>query len=617
MPRLPTAQDLGVVEPVSTRPIRGYDATRVSNAETQATGIEKSAIAGETEGFQQLGTGIASFGEHEQNLQDSLAVASGGSQLLQTKIALDHQFENDPDYSTWADRYGAAMANAKASALSGISGADAKAKASISYDNTIANAVSSIQEKAHVRSNQARAASVLNLGENAMSSAESNPYDGQSAEGLYNNQIQAIDAAVGSGALNAIEAQNYKVKFKEDFARRLLRGLPPQQRDQALGIGAPSTLGTAPVTPEPGPMADMISSAATAQGVDPNLALRTAQIESSMGRNLGTRGNIFQLGPSEWQASGGGDMTDVPTQVRNGLTFLKTSQDQLAANLGRQPEPWETYLAHQQGVAGATALLNAPADASAAATVQSAGNPQPTASISGNAPYGSGLTGSATAGQFRDAWKTAFQGTATRGPTNLLPSGAVIANSTGKLPSSYDISFGDSIAVGGIRHAGVNGAEADSQTGADQSGTARVNAPPSEVLRRINDYITANPGDLKGKNVLLSSGASNNPDDVYIVGAQLLALKDAGANVTVLGVGTKSSFVGVNDKIKEFANATGANFVPLANVGADGVHPTNYRAVLSAATGSPVPANAAGTGTPVGALRPSRPRRLFSRRDRA
>jgi hypothetical protein len=102
-----------------------------------------------------------------------------------------------------------------------------------------------------------------------------------------------------------------------------------------------------------------IADAAIQEGVSPNLALTTASIESGMGRNLGSRGNIFQLGGPE-KASVGGMGDDVDSQVQGGVQFLAQKQKEIGAALGREPQPWEVYLAHQQGTGGAAALLAHP-----------------------------------------------------------------------------------------------------------------------------------------------------------------------------------------------------------------------------------------------------------------
>jgi len=123
--------------------------------------------------------------------------------------------------------------------------------------------------------------------------------------------------------------------------------------------------GLPPVTSQPnlvrgGATQTRISQEASKAGLDPATILAFADIESSMGSNLGRRGNIFQLGQSEWAAAGGGPMGDTETDIKNGLSDIKKREADLTAALGRKPEGWELYLAHQQGVGGAISLLTNP-----------------------------------------------------------------------------------------------------------------------------------------------------------------------------------------------------------------------------------------------------------------
>lgn len=117
-------------------------------------------------------------------------------------------------------------------------------------------------------------------------------------------------------------------------------------------------------------------------------------------------------------------------------------------------------------------------------------------------------------------------------------------------------------------------------------GTGVVGASPKAVL----DSITGLPDDqVKGRDVVLSGGASNNPAQASLVYDQVQALKAKGANsVTVVGVGDRPDFQGVNDQLAIVSGRSGAKFVPLdtTQLGPDRVHPTQqgYRTLLAAAT---------------------------------
>ena len=122
-----------------------------------------------------------------------------------------------------------------------------------------------------------------------------------------------------------------------------------------------------------GAMAQQIASEAQKQGVDPSTALTIWSAEGGVTNPAAKNPNssatgIFQHLDSTWQAQGGTDQDrfDAGRQVQLGVALAKQNNDALAKDLGRQPQPWEVYLVHQQGIEGATALLHADPNASAA-----------------------------------------------------------------------------------------------------------------------------------------------------------------------------------------------------------------------------------------------------------
>lgn len=115
-----------------------------------------------------------------------------------------------------------------------------------------------------------------------------------------------------------------------------------------------------------GSMGELIASAASLVGVDPETMLRIAQLESSMNpaaRNeTSSAGGLFQFTDSTASQYGlHGDLRFDPWQAS--LAASRLARDNIAIlrrGLGRDPEPWEVYLAHQQGAGGALRLLREP-----------------------------------------------------------------------------------------------------------------------------------------------------------------------------------------------------------------------------------------------------------------
>jgi hypothetical protein len=109
-------------------------------------------------------------------------------------------------------------------------------------------------------------------------------------------------------------------------------------------------------------VADMAALEARRQGLSPRLAVTTASIESTLGQNKVNPDSravgVYQFLPAAWAEMGGGDRFDDAQNITHGVTYLRKSAASLRRTLGRDPEDWQAYLAHQQGSNGARALLS-------------------------------------------------------------------------------------------------------------------------------------------------------------------------------------------------------------------------------------------------------------------
>jgi hypothetical protein len=145
-----------------------------------------------------------------------------------------------------------------------------------------------------------------------------------------------------------------------------------------------------------------------------------------------------------------------------------------------------------------------------------------------------------------------------------------------------DLSIGDSIAKG-LQDLG----------GAGIGGDARVGAMPGEVLRKVKKL--AESGTLKDKNVVLSSGLSNDPQasEFKNIEEQLKVLKSTGAHITLLGVSNENAELApFNDRLKALAEKYGATFAPLPSTEFSDkkhhIHPSSkelYKNIVEANTG--------------------------------
>lgn len=380
--QLPSFQDLGFAAPQPTGQIATIrEASPMAQAEeTLGQGLERAGIAAETYGV---------FTRMAQNRMDR---AMADSALSGQVIRLNEQLktETDPDkIAAIGGQYQGALADA-ANAFSDPQAAtfwaaqrahvvdqgqaDAALRGTqVARENYAVGIQSQLDD--HVRLGAAASdpaafpVAMQAIADLTDAGRQSGALPPEAAYRLKNMATQKLvagraDALIGQNQPTAaLQLLDQNVAALDPATAESLRARA-QAVQQRLAVGAATDAIWRQNGGQAAALSDDVPSAivneAQAQGVDPNLALASAQIESGMGARLGTRGNIFQLGPDEWSAAGGGTMGDVATDVHNGVAHLGKVQNALAQSLGRAPTPAETYLGLQQGSAGAAALLQNP-----------------------------------------------------------------------------------------------------------------------------------------------------------------------------------------------------------------------------------------------------------------
>jgi len=120
--------------------------------------------------------------------------------------------------------------------------------------------------------------------------------------------------------------------------------------------------------PQPQDIEAKIRAAAAAKNVDPDLALRIAQAESSGRADVknprSTAQGLFQVIDDTWKRYGGkpGMKTDVDENIRVGTDILADNTQKLRQMLGRDPQGHEVYAAHFFGPGTAKYVLQAEPD---------------------------------------------------------------------------------------------------------------------------------------------------------------------------------------------------------------------------------------------------------------
>ncbi len=157
------------------------------------------------------------------------------------------------------------------------------------------------------------------------------------------------------------------------------------------------------------PIGDLIRQRARAAGEDGDTAVTIAMLESRLDPRAdnpaSTASGVFQFmqGPrTAWAKYGGGDPFDAELNVTRGIRLLGENRASLRRALRREPEPWELYLAHQQGAGGARQLLGDPTRPAVDA-LRAAGVRSPVEAIRLN-----GGRADMTAGEFAGLWRRKF-----------------------------------------------------------------------------------------------------------------------------------------------------------------------------------------------------------------
>lgn len=110
----------------------------------------------------------------------------------------------------------------------------------------------------------------------------------------------------------------------------------------------------------------LVEAAARSEGVSPEALLAIANLESSGNVNAqnprSSASGLFQFVDSTAREYGltGSKRNDPTAQAYAAAKMMATNSRSLERSLGREPSPGELYLAHQQGLGGATALLKNP-----------------------------------------------------------------------------------------------------------------------------------------------------------------------------------------------------------------------------------------------------------------
>jgi hypothetical protein len=231
----------------------------------------------------------------------------------------------------------------------------------------------------------------------------------QMLAGLGNTLMSAYD----QGRKRLAEEQERQAALEMNSINLSNLGMPQQQQSPMQQQAPLASLGAAPQEQKLPQFAamqgsqpnqsirDMVKRQETASGLPAGFLTRTAEIESGFNPNAknpnSSASGLFQFINSTAKQYGLSNPLDPEASTRAVTQLALDNRKTLLPVLGREPQQWELYLAHQQGGGGAAKLLANP-------------NARAVDIVGEDAVRLNGGDTSMSAGQFASIWQRKFGG---------------------------------------------------------------------------------------------------------------------------------------------------------------------------------------------------------------
>lgn len=228
----------------------------------------------------------------------------------------------------------------------------------------------------------------------------------------FKAQLEAISVHDPARAADMLEKNKDAMGQNYEPLANQFRARADQQAGTAAGHAAVAGASPNVQTHVGGAPAPLFVQAGNQYGVSPTYLARTAQIESggdphAHNASSGADG-LFQFIPDTWRQYGRGGNSRDPVAATDAAARLAASnQASLTRVLGRAPSDGELYLAHQQGPAGAEALLANPNMPAADALAQAYHGDR---AVAARAIRANGGNPDAPASAFSGMWTAKFGG---------------------------------------------------------------------------------------------------------------------------------------------------------------------------------------------------------------
>ncbi len=249
-------------------------------------------------------------------------------------------------------------------------------------------------------------------------------------------QFESVAQQLEGRRLFAKAAEVRAQGLSQSYQPAILGGTAQEATDALHQIAAAAATNTG-AGPAASPGAP-VPAGGTGSAATPAYLAKVAQIESSGNPNAGNgpAKGLYQFMPATWARYGaGGDPTNVADANAAMVRLTNDNAAALTRSLGRAPTPGELYLAHQQGSAGAGALLANPgANAVQALSLVYGGDVAKAA----GAVTGNGGNINMTAGQFAQKWIGKFDGSSSAStPFGASADGSPVVAYNALLKESY------------------------------------------------------------------------------------------------------------------------------------------------------------------------------------
>lgn len=348
MPKLPDASSLGAPAiPQGRQSIQTYDPTKQSNAaENALRGVMQSqeglyrAQQGVRDSMQGFGKTVGEIQEKAQDRRDRAELANARMSWMKADLETQTELAQDPDYSTWNQKYAAKMGPIREKIRGGFSNAEQAGLFDMDMDLGMARAKAELTTRAFkAEGDQNIAMREGQLEElKRMHLAATDPYTKNRIAEEGRLQIDALSPYIGKGAaMDRGRKWSQEVAFNENMEEALNR--PNEWLSKikpAVQTGG-----------EADPMATLISRISYAESRGNRRAVnKKSGAAGSLQFMPGTAADYEVDDPHDPKQAEAG----ARKKIRDDIGFLKSA-------LKREPTGEEIYLAWQQGPGGAPALL--------------------------------------------------------------------------------------------------------------------------------------------------------------------------------------------------------------------------------------------------------------------